>query len=639
MHPSSSSKADRMRNLGQQQGTIADTIAGARASLKNPSRPYTPADPLRRLQPSLLSTQLTPPATPLLSLQPFEAERPFTGRPATSARHQRLMRQSEVENLAEKATQVLILDDDDTESVGTAGLSRVPSTSSTKSEKLGLWHHIEPLLPVLRPSQKSSEILKVCDKLQQLLSQPDAALLVGTSQRSEIVRSAARCLESSEPRQLAKLAGVILLVTKGGPNLLACAKILFKLSKSSSNDELFFQEALCHRLVVMIGESRVKRVLAALERGQGGDGIADAEAFVYLLGVLKNISATSAANQKALLDEGAVDAITTIVREFCSGTVGISLPQWSTKVKDTIFNLLLQATGALRNLAVGIGCGAGEWRSFVQSETPCALKGILVRLPDRTDLVLNVMRVLSKLSLAPECRLAVLYDARADVSRGEKTLHHELVRLVHQAVPADSDHTDSHADAQVERDRCLSFSVAIRACFILGNLCAEDEEHRLLTAGWLTHPPDDDLDQFAPGLRGAVDQAGGVSHPPGDDHGQTETNLNVLLRLLHRLTGDVLADGPASTAPPDAPSAPPSRPHQGAGAMPSSEHPSASRGVAQGSGAGQQGGGEGLWAPDCREGSAKDGEDGGMSHAFLTVDFLVKVRLPKSESLSPKPYA
>jgi hypothetical protein len=37
------------RPMGGMRGSIADTIAGARASLKNPSRPFTPADPLRRL--------------------------------------------------------------------------------------------------------------------------------------------------------------------------------------------------------------------------------------------------------------------------------------------------------------------------------------------------------------------------------------------------------------------------------------------------------------------------------------------------------------------------------------------------------------------------------------------------------------
>ena len=64
----------------QSRGTIADTLASARASLKNPSRPFTPADPQRRLHGSLASPSMPrPPPTPLVNLNSvFEAERPFT---------------------------------------------------------------------------------------------------------------------------------------------------------------------------------------------------------------------------------------------------------------------------------------------------------------------------------------------------------------------------------------------------------------------------------------------------------------------------------------------------------------------------------------------------------------------------------
>lgn len=64
----------------QSRGTIADTLASARASLKNPSRPFTPADPQRRLHGLLASPSMPrPPPTPLVNLNSvFEAERPFT---------------------------------------------------------------------------------------------------------------------------------------------------------------------------------------------------------------------------------------------------------------------------------------------------------------------------------------------------------------------------------------------------------------------------------------------------------------------------------------------------------------------------------------------------------------------------------
>jgi len=71
----------RGQGMGGMRGSIADTIAGARASLKNPSRPFTPADPLRRLSAhSLLprSEHGPAPPTPLIETSNFEGERPFT---------------------------------------------------------------------------------------------------------------------------------------------------------------------------------------------------------------------------------------------------------------------------------------------------------------------------------------------------------------------------------------------------------------------------------------------------------------------------------------------------------------------------------------------------------------------------------
>ncbi len=79
--PGGAERLAPIRPMGGIRGSIADTIAGARASLKNPSRPFTPADPLRRLSAhSLLqrSDHGPAPATPLIETSNFEGERPFT---------------------------------------------------------------------------------------------------------------------------------------------------------------------------------------------------------------------------------------------------------------------------------------------------------------------------------------------------------------------------------------------------------------------------------------------------------------------------------------------------------------------------------------------------------------------------------
>ena len=510
--------ADRASHLiGRQRGTIADTLAGARASLKNPSRPFTPSDPLRRLGAhSLLPSaqNYSAPATPLLS-GGFEPERPFTGRAATSGRSQRLLRKHVDGVLTEEAefttsgegAQILVLNDEDTDSVCGASVY-----SNMGEDRHLIWPEVESLLNDLQPGSDGLTILKTSNRLLELLSITDAISQLGTSQRSDIVRSAARCLEISEPRQLAKLAGIILLVTKGGSNLLACAKILFKFSKSPSNDDLFVHEGLCQRIVGAVGESRLKRVISAFQKGRTSEAMIDAEAMVYLIGAMKNFSATSLPNQKILILEGAVKALAAWISPLCRATPSTELAEWISKGQDTICNLLIQVTGTLRNLAVGVGSGAGDWQAFSEADIPRALRAVLITWSERSDLVLNVTRVLSKMSLSPLCRSALLDDAAEARGQGAPSIHDELVRLLHGLQGPDDDR------------RRYRLPAAIRACFVLGNLCAEEEEQRRWTAGLHENRSDEQL-------------VGCLRHT---------WQLGLIAEVLHRFTGEIVALEPRS---------------------------------------------------------------------------------------------
>jgi hypothetical protein len=515
-----SDQTDRVSHLiGRQRGTIADTLAGARASLKNPSRPFTPADPLRRLaaHPLLPSSQQpSAPATPLL-YGGFEPERPFTGRVTASGRSQRLLRKHvSADGVAEDSesqpstdgAQILVLNDDDTEFLsGTAGSGL---SMDDTSRKQNIWPVVESLLSTLSPGMDSISVMRACDKLLELLSIKDAIGQLGTSQRSDIVRAAARCLESSEPIQVAKLAGVILLVTKGGPNLLACAKILFRFSKSASNDDLFIHEGLYHRMVGAIGESRLNRVISAFEKGRTSEAMIDAEAMVYLIGAMKNFSATNLPNQKSLILEGAVNSLVSWIWPFCKATPSASLAEWAHKGQETLCNLLLQVTGVLRNLAVGVAGGGGDWQVFVDADIARALRALLVTWTERTDLVLNVTRVLSKMSGSQLCRSHLLDDAAKARKESACSIHDELVRLLHGLLGPDDDR------------RRYRLPAAIRACFVLGNLCAEEEEHRRLTVGW--------------------------SDKSADEIMKPTWQLGLITEVLHRFTGEILALDPAAVS-------------------------------------------------------------------------------------------
>jgi len=66
---------------------------------------------------------------------------------------------------------------------------------------------------------------------------------------------------------MAKVGKVILAVTKGGGNLLAVAKLLFRLSKTSVNDEILRGEGISQAIVsALLGAGRLESVLGHIAR-------------------------------------------------------------------------------------------------------------------------------------------------------------------------------------------------------------------------------------------------------------------------------------------------------------------------------------------------------------------------------------
>ena len=66
---------------------------------------------------------------------------------------------------------------------------------------------------------------------------------------------------------MAKVGKVILAVTKGGANLLAVAKLLFRLSKTAANDEVLRSEGISQAVVSALqGAGRLESVLGHIAR-------------------------------------------------------------------------------------------------------------------------------------------------------------------------------------------------------------------------------------------------------------------------------------------------------------------------------------------------------------------------------------
>ena len=464
---------------GLRGGSIADTIAGARASLKNPSRPFTPADPLRRLSAhSLLPRGEHGPAppTPLIETSNFEGERPFTQHrlktplPATGVLAGSLgalngpplgAGSSSVRGVGHQKAEVLSLDDDESEEM------QVPSQRpSLHSERIGsaarmgksgarddsassasvgtpadtpaasVWSAIELQLPVLikkgrasgAEGNEASRVMAACDAVMVLVNDFETVQSLSTEQRSTVVKAAAGCLEMKEPVQLmAKVGKVILAVTKGGANLLAVAKLLFRLSKAAANDEILRAEGVCDAVVgALQAGGRLESVLGHIAR-LSDQCEQEVEAVMLLFAVLKNMSSDSDSSRNLLLGIGALEKATSWMRALvherrqslsqeatadaggarCTGGsragagAGAGSPALRRiKVDAHVRAVLIQVLALLRNMAV-LSTHRDE---FVASGAIRGVVEVMSLWGEDEELLLNASRLLSKLSMTASCQ-------------------------------------------------------------------------------------------------------------------------------------------------------------------------------------------------------------------------------------------
>lgn len=195
---------------------------------------------------------------------------------------------------------------------------------------------------------------------------------------------------------------------------------------------------------------------------------------VYTAGVLKNISGLSSENQAWLVRQGAVRVLVGVVRgALLAGSNASSRPPsgGASSVssggdgsgsergshprggkgpsQQQAAQLLVQVTGCLRNLCLS----KRHFKPFWDSGAVDALLGLLPVFTRHAELMLNVTRILSKLSLQDGCR-----------SRFTKRPVHlkNLLRLL--AV---------HPTHK---------TLLVRVCFVLGNLTSSNDTNRVRTA-------------------------------------------------------------------------------------------------------------------------------------------------------------
>lgn len=342
----------------------------------------------------------------------------------------------------------------------------MPGSRQQDSVQQAWWAEVEGLLAQLVPEATLEVLLPLCDALWERLRAPSgpegppgvqpASEGEASRRRKRILGAVAGLMDRREPQLLLRLCRVVLGGAPDKGALLGACKLLFKLSKSESNDRRFRDLGL---LPLLLG------VLSAGSQGGGGGSsgapaTADAvglEALLYAAGALKNTSADSA-NQKQLVALGAVATFSSALRAQTQRLIkqpageapatprgGSSADAAGAKGGVKPAHVLVQLTATLRNVAVS----GSSRKQFVSSGCVEELCGLLAAAPAHAELCLNVSRVLAKLSLHEDVRSRI--DARPQ-----------------------------HMDALVQALKLHTNErqLLIRLCFILGNVSAAHAANR-----------------------------------------------------------------------------------------------------------------------------------------------------------------
>ncbi|KXZ44037.1 hypothetical protein GPECTOR_75g761 [Gonium pectorale] len=263
---------------------------------------------------------------------------------------------------------------------------------------------------------------------------------VALTMREAIAEHVFRLMDSSNSELLMKACAVVLRVVKSRQPLLQAAKLLYRLSKDGQHDPLFRREGLLepllHSLHIMVASARCSSNPANMH--EVGGALA-AWPLVYMSGTLKNIS-NEPSNQRSLIKLGALHVLAALLQQLAE-----QAKSGDDTLSDSCGQVAVQASGVLRNLAVP----TQNAQSFLAAGVLPALRAACSGMSTQVEVVLNVGRILSKLSLHEGCQAAMAEDtAYAPL----------LVQLLGQ-------YADNRA-------------ILLRVAFVLGNLTTHSNQYR-----------------------------------------------------------------------------------------------------------------------------------------------------------------
>ncbi|XP_070568677.1 armadillo repeat-containing protein 2-like isoform X2 [Ptychodera flava] len=289
--------------------------------------------------------------------------------------------------------------------------------------------HILPIIENMEGKTKSpsdDEIEKLCTQCDLLYKMLEEGNLLGrgVKRRSSVLKPVYRLLDIDNPKLMLKLARLILAFKVSGNNLTNVCKLIFKVSREETNDTLFMQHNLLDLILDIVKET---------------DHHTACEALVYCVGALKFLTGNTSL-LKELSECGCVEALARLLVAINTSNME------GDKSKDQKPNLLLQVTATYRNLA---DLGANRSR-FIACQVVQELCKVMESYPGDSDLMLNISRILSKLTLNHDC---------CYVLSRYPTCFKSFLDLLH-------------------RHR-LKGDLVVRVCFVLGNLTAKNDDARV----------------------------------------------------------------------------------------------------------------------------------------------------------------
>eukprot|EP01107_Rhizomastix_libera_P006287 TRINITY_DN20391_c0_g1_i1.p1 TRINITY_DN20391_c0_g1~~TRINITY_DN20391_c0_g1_i1.p1 ORF type:complete len:772 (+),score=194.65 TRINITY_DN20391_c0_g1_i1:2-2317(+) len=334
--------------------------------------------------------------------------------------------------------------------------SQIPSETSA-SQKISakekaeraIWREIAKASTELESAVASGDSLSqvVIGKMVEAIESDrsvDFRFTTHISRRDDVVASMAPFLESENPILVVRACKVILYLVPNGKIQSAACKSLYLLSKNPENDFVFVQERVLAPLTW---------VLSCAESTLTSTGVGCDVEFASLLfssGCIKNFSDHEEA-RNILLNSNSISFLSSFIKPNALEKLKMTLrPDTQANSSDAtrLQQFLVQITAILRNMSVKDAKSA-----FVQFSVIKNLCELIPPYDDNQELMLNIVRILSKMSLFQNCLDEITFNS---------SYISYLLRLLykHPLIP----------------------TITIRVCFILGNATTSNDEVRLMIA-------------------------------------------------------------------------------------------------------------------------------------------------------------